>query len=137
MNPDNARFDNLDNVFLFGKHQGQLLCDVIADDPTYLYWCVNTISEFSISPEAISEIRNLFPNFIIPESFRRCILTNDEYYDKFYPEEEPYMEDTWSYDESPTYERYTGSWAQDVEGYSDDDIETIFDGEPDAYWNID
>lgn len=36
-----------------------------------------------------------------------------------------------------TYERYNGSWAQDVEGYSDDDIDTIFDGDPDAYWNID
>ena len=22
-------------------------------------------------------------------------------------------------------------------GYSDDDIDTIFDGDPDAYWNID
>lgn len=30
-----------------------------------------------------------------------------------------------------------GSWAQDVEGYSDDDIDTIFDGDPLAYWNID
>ena len=26
---------------------------------------------------------------------------------------------------------------EDVEGYSDDDIETIFDGDPSAYWNID
>lgn len=32
---------------------------------------------------------------------------------------------------------YSGSWAQDVEGYSDDDIDTIFDGDPSAYWNID
>lgn len=37
----------------------------------------------------------------------------------------------------PTYERYGGSYAQDVEGYSDDDIDTIFDGDPSAYWNID
>ena len=39
--------------------------------------------------------------------------------------------------ESPTYERYAGSYAQDEMGYSDDDIDTIFDGDPDAYWNID
>lgn len=32
---------------------------------------------------------------------------------------------------------YEGSWAHDVEGYSNDDIDTIFDGDPDAYWNID
>ena len=39
--------------------------------------------------------------------------------------------------EQPTYERYNGSYAQDVEGWSDQDIDDVFDGEPDAYWNID
>lgn len=37
----------------------------------------------------------------------------------------------------PTYGRYAGTYAQDEMGYSDDDIDTIFDGDPDAYWNID
>lgn len=36
-----------------------------------------------------------------------------------------------------TYGRYAGSYAQDEMGYSDDDIDTIFDGDPSAYWNID
>lgn len=40
-------------------------------------------------------------------------------------------------EEEPTYDRYNGSYAQDEMGYSDDDIDTIFDGDPDAYWNID
>ena len=40
-------------------------------------------------------------------------------------------------DDEPTYERYNGSYAQDEMGYSDDDIDTIFDGDPSAYWNID
>lgn len=39
--------------------------------------------------------------------------------------------------DTPTYERYGGSYAQDEMGYSDDEIDTIFDGDPDAYWNID
>lgn len=39
--------------------------------------------------------------------------------------------------EFSSYERYRGSYAQDEMGYSDDDIDTIFDGNPDAYWNID
>lgn len=33
--------------------------------------------------------------------------------------------------------KYRGSYAQDEMGYSDDDIDTILDGDPDAYWNID
>lgn len=39
--------------------------------------------------------------------------------------------------ESPTFSHYAGSYAQDEMGYSDDDIDTIFDGDPSAYWNID
>ena len=35
------------------------------------------------------------------------------------------------------YEEYAGSYAQDIMGYSDDVINDAFDGEPDAYWNID
>lgn len=36
-----------------------------------------------------------------------------------------------------TYEEYNGSYAQDVMGYSDQNIDDAFDGNPDAYWNID
>lgn len=39
--------------------------------------------------------------------------------------------------EDPTYDRYNGSYAQDEMGYSDDEIDEIFDGDPLAYWNID
>lgn len=35
------------------------------------------------------------------------------------------------------YENKYSSYAQDEMGYSDDDIDDIFDGDPNAYWNID
>lgn len=35
------------------------------------------------------------------------------------------------------YGEYAGSYAQDVMGYSDDVINDAFEGDPDAYWNID
>lgn len=41
------------------------------------------------------------------------------------------------FSDRPTFGRYAGSYAQDEMGYSDDDIDTIFDGDPSAYWNID
>ena len=40
-------------------------------------------------------------------------------------------------DYGTNYGEYAGSYAQDVEGYSDDVIDDAFDGDPDAYWNID
>ena len=33
-----------------------------------------------------------------------------------------------------TYERYNGYYAQNEMGYSDDEIDTVFDGDPSAYW---
>ena len=42
-----------------------------------------------------------------------------------------------NYDYDEYEDEYAGTYAHDVEGYSDDDIDTIFDGEPEAYWNID
>lgn len=35
------------------------------------------------------------------------------------------------------YGEFAGSYAQDVAGYSDDVINDAFEGDPDAYWNID
>lgn len=32
---------------------------------------------------------------------------------------------------------YAGTYAHDEAGYSDEDIDIIFDGDPSAYWNID
>ena len=46
------------------------------------------------------------------------------------------MEEEYYYEEERTYENYNGSYAQDVEGWSDQDIDDVFDGVPDAYWNI-
>ena len=40
-------------------------------------------------------------------------------------------------DYGTSYGKYAGTYAQDVEGYSDDVIDDAFDGDPDVYWNID
>ena len=62
-------------------------------------------------------------------------------YRDIYDDDEEYEDDDYddySHDyEEPTDDRYNGSYAQDEMGYRDDDIDTIFDGDPDAYWNID
>lgn len=32
---------------------------------------------------------------------------------------------------------FSTNFSNDVEGWSDQDIDDVFDGDPDAYWNID
>lgn len=56
----------------------------------------------------------------------------EDYNDRY--EEEDYND---YYEEERTYDNYHGSYAQDVEGWSDQDIDDVFDGDPNAYWNID
>jgi len=42
-----------------------------------------------------------------------------------------------TFGERKTFNHYKGSYAQEIEGYSDQDIDDIFEGDPDMYWNID
>lgn len=48
-----------------------------------------------------------------------------------------YSDNYYADDYGTSYGEYAGTYAQDVEGYSDDVIDDAFDGDPDAYWNID
>lgn len=55
---------------------------------------------------------------------------------------EDYHEENDCYDSDYDYEpnhygEYAGSYAQEEMGYSDEVIDDAFDGDPDAYWNID
>lgn len=132
----------------FGKHNGELFCDVLVEDPTYIYWCIQNIPEFSLSPEVVKQIMDFNSSIILPISILYKIGLEHEFYNpdnpynrkgNYYEEEddEEYYEEYYDYREPQTYERYNGSYAQDEMGYSDDDIDTIFDGDPLAYWNID
>ncbi len=86
-----------------------------------------------------------------------CITFDEKYYitydekcyfccedKKFYQkpweqDEDEYDNDETYYDSyhNRTYEKYRGTYAQDEAGYSDQDIDDAFDGDPGAYWNID
>lgn len=53
------------------------------------------------------------------------------------PENDNHSDNYDANDYGTNFGEYAGSYAQDVEGYSDDVIDDAFDGDPDAYWNID
>lgn len=105
-----------------------------------------TILEVKLTPEVLADLKKA--NEYLEEE---CSLVDDKYLDKlddFF--HWPYDNET-SDDDNDTdsdfyyyrehredrYEKYNGSYAQDEMSYNDDDIDTIFDGDPDVYWNID
>ena len=54
-----------------------------------------------------------------------------------YPPKKKWDENRNTHEEKPKYGEFEGTYAQSVMGFSDDVINDAFDGEPDAYWNID
>lgn len=133
--------EHLDDKFDFGKFSGCTFAEVVEFNPEYISWVVENVSGAMcvFCDSAIEELRLIFPRFEISYSFEAMrnlrIAEFEDLEDENYEE----FDDHGFYDDSefPTYGRYAGSYAQDEMGYSDDDIDTIFDGDPDAYWNID
>ena len=139
-----CEFQSLDDRFNFGRYWGLSLSDVLDINPSYLDWCMKYCTGviFLVCPSAIEEIRQVYPRFRMDNLFE--IKRQENFQRQQYEEEyeKEMMEDALDadycyFDEPQTYERFGGTWAQDVAGYSDDEIDTIFDGDPSAYWNID
>ena len=104
MDSSNCYFSDIGDTFGFGRHRNQLLCDVIADDPTYLIWCVNNICNFGISERALEQIKQLFPDFPITDVIMQHVRDEYEFQDS-----SDFIDDSdWQeWDEEPaTYERW-------------------------------
>lgn len=54
-----------------------------------------------------------------------------------FPDEHRCSNDNYDDENYNGYGRYRGSYVQDEMAWSDDDIDTILDGAPNAFWNID
>lgn len=149
-------FEHINDKFTFGKYCGYTLSDVLDKNEEYVDWCMMNIDCFVLSNEAMDEIKKIYPDFIISSSFLlkqtlKSLELSDYEEDCKFDDECDYLtpaerylkadnrdnEENDDWEEESTYDRYNGSYAQDEMGYSDDDIDTIFDGDSSAYWNID
>jgi hypothetical protein len=126
------KYYNLDTEFTFGKFKGKTIMDILDLQPTYLDWCAINLDHFYISDDVVDEIKAIKPEFTLTEEGKQKL---DDKYKTWESDQEVENDDY--YERESTYEKYNGSYAQDVEGWSDQDIDDVFDGEPDAYWNID
>lgn len=136
--------DNLNDKFRFGKFCGCTLAEVAEYNPDYIKWIVENVSGriCVIEDSAMEELRMMFPHLSFDISFEDTRYQRLEEFDAMVGDEINNYDSSCyggncDCNDSPTYGRYAGSYAQDEMGYSDDDIDTIFDGDPLAYWNID
>ena len=133
--------DSISDKFDFGKFKGTSLAEVLHWNPNYIKWVINNVpgTRCVITDKAVEEMKLIFPNIILSSDFEDCRNKRMTEYELslVYADEEEDESDYDDWEEESTYDRYNGSYAQDEMGYSDDDIDTIFDGDPSAYWNID
>lgn len=132
---------SLEDQFNFGKFNGLSLADVLDINPSYLSWCIKYCTGviFQLEDTALEEIKIVYPNFIMDALFESKRIWHLNRYDSENKTDDIYLDDDFfiSYSNLATYDRYAGSWVQDIEGYSDDEIDANFDGDVCAYWNND
>ncbi len=119
----------------FGKHQGKTIEEITLEDPKYIVWCIVNLNHFMIDHSTVEELKKINPSFNISEEAEEKLASKKI---EMQENEKEYMDrddDDWT--EHHTYDDYNGSYAQDQMGWSDQDINDVFDGDADAYWNID
>ena len=129
------KFYSLESVFTFGQFEGKTVQEVITIQPSYIDFCARELDHFCLNDDVLDSIESLGPEFALSIAAReRLEAKYDVWESQQTAEEGDYEED---YYERPTYGQYEGSYAQDVEGLSDQFIDDVLDGDPEAYWNID
>lgn len=53
------KFYDLDDVFTFGKYEGQTIAEVFEKDPKYIKYCEENIDEFYVSPTLKRDLKSL------------------------------------------------------------------------------
>lgn len=117
------------SIVKFGRYNGKTLSEIVDIEPDYIEWCIMHLDHFYISEEAVESLVEINTDFtvsaemqLILEEKAKNVYTRSRSNDDY---------------DKPSYGQYAGSYAQDQEGWSDNDINDAFDGFADAYWNID
>jgi hypothetical protein len=130
------KFYDLNTELTFGKYRGKTIKEILSIRASYLNWCSINLDHFYLSDEVIKEMKEVKPNFSMSNE---AVQKLTEKYTLWENEQTQNNLDDQDYveDDRPTYTQYRDSYAQDVEGWSDQAINDAFGGEADAYWNID
>lgn len=162
LNLFSGRFDFVrTNWLVKGTHGHEITltsCLQITADPNYILWCIKKVNGFSFDESELEAMRELesrvLEKIMISEiksdllEYKACYKTSrvriSETIEKTNSRKNELINETQTGSpeegtdrQSRSFGEYSGSYAQDVMGYSDQEINDAFDGDPDAYWNID
>lgn len=132
---------DLDDKIAFGKHEGKTIQEILDCDAQYIYWCINNLESFGISADAMKAAKAKVITFGAVEKVNAERINCGTTQKRRLERQKAREEECYDYYEEDFYPQhygaYAGTYAQDVEGLSDEFIEDALGGDPDAYWNID
>jgi hypothetical protein len=92
----------LDSIFSFGKHHGEILSKVFINDPSYVDWCIKKLNHFSIEEDV----------------FDKLLLINPKY--QFSRETLAILKQSWDYDAEDLANMYEAINERDCEPHDYD-----------------
>ena len=117
----------------FGMYKGLTIENISQFNYNYISWCIVNLDHFYISEETIDMLKSQIKSFKLKDSAVDILeKKRSEMYESSVSDDYEYD----SYDRK-TYDDYNDSYAQNQMGWSDQDINDVFGGDADAYWNID
>ena len=148
--PQSSYFEFLSCLleFNFGKYKGTQVKIVLENDAPYIYWCLVNVdyfvmtftdsviltnklkNEYKFSKDKLDKFTNVFNekcNDIFTDLDRMDLISYNRY-----EQNDDCKPDSFDID---TYDRYGGPCI-DGNILSDNFIDDVLDGNPDAYWNI-
>jgi hypothetical protein len=143
-----TKFYDWDSKFDFGAYKGRTLKEVFKLEPSYIDWCFDNVVKFCVSdqvfdclPTVVTIKKGGFAkkDFLLNLLSRKHRLKKSLLETNSLSEEDDFSgQDDFNEDSiKDSFGQYSVTYAQDVEGLSDDFIDDALDGDPDAYWNID
>lgn len=137
----------LTDEFNFGKYKGKTIEYVVKEEPSYIQWCILNLYTFYISIELLQELVNINPKFIVREEVTKKLKLKNyiNYYtekkNKYEPKNELDIENNYETFKEDNYikEKYGSKYEKynSYNGWSDDAIDDVFNGDPEATWNLD
>lgn len=125
---------NLDDKYFFGK----TIREFLNNDAEFIYKCFLILDDFCISQEAMeyAKAKELCVAEFEGLNARRikCAINTNQRTER---EREKDVDNYADHLFSESCGNYAGTYAQDVEGLSDEFIDDALGGDPDAFWNID
>lgn len=143
------------NISGIWTEQGSLILDpqdinnIVKEDQKqnpsqFAKWGIINEQGEEVLPVEYDEVWNFYGKNRLSTKAVKNGVTTEAFFSQLNPSIQSHNKTSVSYFDRPNfdyserrYDEYAGSYAQDVMGYDDDTIGDAFDGEPDAYWNID